>query len=593
MDESQCVVQHVGCNVDQNHDMLIEEAHELQRFLSQRIEMAQGQGGSIILPNLHELHSRFSKDTSIFVGARKNVEMDSIEFLFLDAQCMSKVAGVGLHQALVTVKNDNDVKLEALSESAWESLLASMFMKVQDLGAFELIGFRMPKMEEDNIKTMSSPLPSKDVAKQFGVGLKDFQGNHFITMNKREQDNMFFPVIWEVAKEYKAFKQGDPHVTKRPSGVGSSTGASSASGASSSGSSQQGKEEGKSVQSWSLWKPSTWWEYGKGDEKDDEGKPPGGDPPPNYGPSSEPEMVPRKYTVEVYLEAGRKFRIAREIPHQIKTASMKPDLTIVFSRDKTGAKFLDVTTRTQCNLGCDADTEHYFGWFQDDIKISFVGSSPECGGTKLKDFMANVQKGEKGGLTKETTNITSGGSTSVANLESRGMFGQGMIAGSGMQVQGREDTTNTVGQNSSRADTEEIIGVKQIEGFNVHNYNFEEDLIYKFCIPTGIKNSNNPMRFSRYKHTLTPIIVGNWDVSKENAFEAANYTFKVERHLFHIEQGAITFGRGCPQDYVLEMFINLAMTHLDGLRSDKTIEIHQRKFVGNFVERAIQVFPVQ
>jgi hypothetical protein len=131
--------------------------------------------------------------------------------------------------------------------------------------------------------------------------------------------------------------------------------------------------------------------------------------------------------------------------------------------------------------------------------------------------------------------------------------------------------------------------VKQIGGFNVHNRNVEEDLIYKFCIPTGIKNSNDPMRFLRYSDTFTPTIVGNWDVSKKNAFEAANYTFKVERHLFHIEQGAVTFGRGHLQDYVLEMFINLAMTHLDGLRSDETIEIHDRSFVGP----AIQVFPVQ
>jgi hypothetical protein len=585
MDERQCVVQHVGCNVDQEHDMLTEEAHKLQTFLRQNIEMDQRCGSSTIFPNLHELHSKFLKDASIFVGVRENVEVDSIEFLFLDAQCMSKVVGVGLHQALVTVTNDNDVKVEALSESAWESLLVSMFMKVEDSGGFELIGFRMPKMEEDNIKSMSLPLPSKDVAKQFGVGLKDFHGNHFITMNMREE-NMFFPVIWEVTKEYKALKEGDPHVTKRPSGVGSSTGAS---GASSSGSSEQGKEEGKSVRSWSLQKSSNWWEYGKGDEKDDEGKPPGGDPPPNSGPSSEPEMVPRTYTVKVYPEAGRKFCDAREIPPEIKTASMKPKLTIVFFRDKTGDKFLNVTTQTQCNLGCDADTKHYFGWFQDDIKISFRGSSLECEGTELKDFSASVQGGEKGELTKETTNITLGGSTSVANLESRGMFGQGMIAGFGMQVQVREVTTNTFGQNSSRADTEEIVGVKQIEGFNVHNHNFEEDLIYKFCIPTRIRNSNDPMRFLRYKDTFTPIIVGKWDVSKENAFEAANYIFKVERHLVHIEQDAVTLGRGCPQDYVLEMFINLAMTHLDGLRSDKTIEIRERSFVGP----AIQVFPVQ
>jgi hypothetical protein len=47
-----------------------------------------------------------------------------------------------------------------------------------------------------------------------------------------------------VAEVYKAFKEGDPHVTKRPSGVGPPIGVA---GASSSGSNQQGKEEGKSV----------------------------------------------------------------------------------------------------------------------------------------------------------------------------------------------------------------------------------------------------------------------------------------------------------------------------------------------------------
>jgi hypothetical protein len=111
---------------------------------------------------------------------------------------------------------------------------------------------------------------------------------------------------------------------------------------------------------------------------------------------------------KVYPKAGCKFFDAKKIPHLIKTASMKPKLTIVFSRSKTGAKFLNVTTQTQCNLGCDVDTEHYFGWFQNDIKISFEGSLPECEGAELKDFIAKVQTGEEGKLTKQTTNITLG-----------------------------------------------------------------------------------------------------------------------------------------------------------------------------------------
>jgi hypothetical protein len=580
MDVRQFVVLHVG-NVDQDHDMLVEEAHKLQAFLCQNNEMAQGHGGSIILPNLHELHSKFLEDTSVFAGARKNVEMDSIEFLFLDAQCMSKVVGVGLHQALVTVTSANDVKVEALSESAWKCSLASMFKEVQDLGAFELIGFKMPEMEVDNIQTMN--LAGEEVAKQFGVGLKDLQGDHIITMNKKEESNMLFPIIWKVAEVYKAFKEGDPHVTKRPTGVESSTGAA---GASSSGSNQQGKEESKSVQSWSLLKPSTGREYGKGDEKDDEGKPPSGDPPPNSGPSGEPKMVPRTYTVKVYPEPGQSFHDS-EIPSQIRTASMNPKLMIVFFRDQTGAKFLDVTTQTQCNVGCDVDSEHYFGWFQDDINISFQGLSEECKEADLKSFFASAQKGEEGEFTREITTITLGQARSIANLESRRIVAQGMIAGSGMRVEGHEDTTDSLGENSSRADVEEIRGVKQIDGFNVHKRNFREDLIYKFCIPTSIKTSRDPMRFLRYHDTFTPIIVGSWDVSKDNPFESAPYQFKVKRYLFEIEQGEVTFGRRCQQDYMLSMFINLAMTHLNGLHSDETIEIRQRHFVGP----GIHVFP--
>jgi hypothetical protein len=100
------------------------------------------------------------------------------------------------------------VKVEALSESVWKSLLASMFKEVQDSGAFELIGVKMPKMEVDNIQTMSLP-SAEPVAKQFGVSLKDFQGDYIVTMKRKEESNMFFPVILKVAEVYKALKEGD------------------------------------------------------------------------------------------------------------------------------------------------------------------------------------------------------------------------------------------------------------------------------------------------------------------------------------------------------------------------------------------------
>jgi hypothetical protein len=574
MDQLQCFVTHVD-NVDQDGDLLLGEAYKLQAYFHQKIGMAQSHGGSTIFPNLHELHSKFLKDKFVFAAARENVEMDSIEFLFLDAQCMSKVVGVGLHQSLVTVTNANDVKVETLSESAWESSLASVFMKFPNLGAFELISIKLPKMEMDNFQSMS--LSAEQVAKQFGVCLKDFHGDHFIMVNEKEQNNMFFPLIWKVAKEYKAFKQANLHVTKQPSEGGSSTGASS------SGSIQQGKKEGESVQGRSIFKLATWWKWGKGDEKNDGDKPPGRDPPPDSGPSSEPETVPPIFTVNVYPEAGRRFCDAAEIPPQIRTASIKPKMRIEFFRDKSSSKFLRVTTQTQCNLGQFA-TQNDFGWFQDDIQISFKGTLPECRGTRLECSTASDLNNNEGETIKDTTNYTLEESTSFAHLESSGASGQVLVAGSGGQVQHHQDTTKTSGGRSSMTCTQEE-NVKQIEGFIVCKFDFEEDLIYKFCIPKSIKNSKDPVRLLRYCHSITPKTVGTWCVSEENNSITAPFTFSVERSLKSSEGNC---GGGRLQDYVLVMYINLAMTHLDGLRSNKSITLEKQNLEEPGV---IHVFP--
>jgi hypothetical protein len=278
---------------------------------------------------------------------------------------------------------------------------------------------------------------------------------------------MFFPVILKVAEVYKALKDGDPHVTKRASGVGSSTGASRDS---LGGSSQQGKEEGESRQGWSLLKSSNLHKEGKGDEKEDKRKPPGGDPPPDSGPSSEPEMGLHKYTMKVYPKAKCELHDARRIPLDIKQQIMTTSissiiLTIVFSRNKEKEKFLDVTTQAQCNLGYDAVNPTYFGWFQDDIMISFQGKSEECERTVLTQSTTTNQKGEEGTTTKVTTNITSGEDRGLAIQKSWRINFKAMFGG-----EVGESSTKNVANNFSMADTEET-NVKQIEGFNVHESN--------------------------------------------------------------------------------------------------------------------------
>ncbi len=136
--------------------------------------------------------------------------------------------------------------------------------------------------------------------------------------------------------------------------------------------------------------------------------------------------------MNVYLEVECRFCDATEIPPQIRTTSIKPRMRIQFFLDKTLSKFLRVTTQTQCNLGPFA-TQNDFGWFQDDIQISFKGTLPKCTGTKLECSIASDVNNNARETIKDTTNYTSEESTSFAHLESSGALGQVLVASFGAQ----------------------------------------------------------------------------------------------------------------------------------------------------------------
>jgi hypothetical protein len=127
---------------------------------------------------------------------------------------------------------------------------------------------------------------------------------------------------------------------------------------------------------------------------------------------------------------------------------------IVFFENKIGVKFLDVTTQTQCNLGHDAHGEHYFGRFEDDMEISFEGTSTKCKGTTLKDFSATNKKGEEGIATRKTINIISWEGKSIANQDSKGMKLLSKLGGFGMEGDVSESKTKNVVRNFLRANTQ-------------------------------------------------------------------------------------------------------------------------------------------
>jgi hypothetical protein len=100
-------------------------------------------------------------------------------------------------------------------------------------------------------------------------------------------------------------------------------------------------------------------------------------------------------------------------------------------------------------------------------------------------------------------------------------------------------------RNFSRAQTQEIPNVQQIDGSNVHQHNFGNELIYNFCIPLDIRNSNNLVRILRYCNNFTPKVVGKWSVPMQSDLDSTPFTFKVERLLFPIKLSEVNFGTGC------------------------------------------------
>jgi len=138
-----------------------------------------------------------------------------------------------------------------------------------------------------------------------------------------------------------------------------------------------------------------------------------------------------------------------------------------------------------------------------------------------------------------------GEATNVADQHGKSIHGSVVIPALGVQPGFSENKRKSVERNISRTDFEERTGVKQIDGFNINPMNLGRYLIFLFCIPTSMMNNDNLPGLKRYRNTFTPKILGHWDLAKEIEDVFANYSFKVERHLFHMKENAFIAEGGC------------------------------------------------
>jgi hypothetical protein len=249
-----------------------------------------------------------------------------------------------------------------------------------------------------------------------------------------------------------------------------------------------------------------------------------------------------------------------------------PVIEIEFLQEGSDEKSITVTTKTQCNLGTDGGGKqrgvNLFSCYQNNIEISFTGNDQEV---HLQSSSASAQD-DSLIETKLIINKALMASTSSSQEESRGAGGQIRIAGSGVQGQIDIKATETQGGNLTIANTQEIGGIKQIQGFIVHRCCRENDLVFKFCLPESSTQSGIDLQsLLQCDDTFEPKVTGKWIVwSKE---QHAGYVFKVSRDLYRLRSSKLHQDetKRLMQDYRLLMFVNLAMTHLDRYNTNQNV----------------------
>ncbi|CAM6064322.1 unnamed protein product [Sphagnum tenellum] len=553
------------------------EEENLQKSL-QHMLIGLQRHGEVAATNLRQFHADCMGD-SIFVPTREVAE--GVEFLFSDTQCMSRVVGVGLERAKVLVTRGYEVGVMQLSEIDWKISWDKVFSQVKDSESSELVVIKMPKLQGGHVKSMS--LPAEDISRKFGVSLKDFPKTHVITLNcKEEQSGQFFPLVWKVVDEYRNLKCGSTCATTKQT---PGTGSAESPNASSSESIQQSTSGGEPnfSQSPSL----TRQEENMDDDADDDNSLPPEDPlPPD--PSSAPnDMRNRRLKVSIFPGAGGSFhdpdtkQLVWQTPFR-QVATIMPVIEIEFLQEGVDRRFITVTTKTQCNLGTDGGPKwrgvNLFSWYQDNIKISFKGKDQQ---TQLLSSSASAQD-DSLIETKLTINKALMASTSSSQEESRGAGGQIHVAGSGIQGQIDIKAMETQGGNITIANTQEIGGIKQIQGFIVHPRCRENDLVFNFRLPSRLMPGSSTQSgvdlqsLSQCNDTFEPKVTGKWIVWSEE--QHACYVFKVRRDLHRYCSFRLNLDemKWLMQDYKLLMFVNLAMTHLDRYDTNDHVRLTER-----------------
>ncbi len=503
------------------------------------------------------------ENDSIFTMGRKGKfeGADSIEFLFKQAEDMSKVVGVGLQWSKVVVTKQFGVVVKHIGEHLWSDLWKETSFSPMRI----LIPKPPPKLSMHNLT------PEKS-SKRFGVGLvgSGLESSCVYVEDNQKQTGEMFPFIFELAERMGLSENAKDSNFQHPSGISSEAmegekndhggplletmegGGETDQG----GTSSEPMDVGESSQGGNSGEPMEGVESGQG------------------GPSSGPTEVggqrdqqsstfqlrfeslqakgpqdsneDKSLTVIVIPEVGGTFYEGLSNQQvqpdcRIKGAAITPWLKFKFEI-LGGERKITTTTQTACDLGggqLQLHEDWNLGYYHDNITISLtcvdrqaVQVSP--GTVVAMDVM------------KRTMTETFTGSTSRANQVSNqtSVQVQMPVVPIGIQAQGTLDVTDTITDSRALAVTIESSDT-QFAGFNVNQTGHAGSLAFNFLYPEEIVHvmvrGQRQFINAGISKILWPSIIGKWiPLDRE---EARFYSFETYR-TFHSKLEDVTCKEG-------------------------------------------------
>ncbi|CAK9277910.1 unnamed protein product [Sphagnum jensenii] len=525
------------------------------------------------VPNLPTMSS-----SSTMVAGRKNNE-GNVELLFENAEIMSQVVGVGLEWAKVVITKKLDVEVRHIGEHAWQDLSAIFKMAGQVHGDFELMNISLPEVQTQDQRPSNILL--EDLTERFGVGLtsSDVISVYMEDQVGQSNDEGFAPLVLNLAE---CMGVEEANVTKRrpvSGGEGESSKGAAGGGSSKEASTgtqdppQDPPEDPPQDPAWNP--PDDHDQDPPNDPADDPPDDPAEDPPDDTAEDPPEPLGNKVHVVTIFPGPG----YVDQGPHvlqqdnPINKASIVPILRFEFAL-RGNHKKITTTLRTQCNLGKGGGlngTPSNLGYFQDNITISL---------TCEKERAATLSSSKVEAVKVAKRTITNNNSTSLARE------GSGQVAVFGFQVGGCYGGTTETGY--STADEMEIEWLDG--GFCVHLIELAQSLDYKFSYPKVMKDiiadhhlGQRDLLDLKIGDTVRPTIIGEWDALDES--RKCKYNFETTRDITSIKDLRQSHGSGeelqyIPQQYVVPLWVNHAMTHI--LHGDDTIQApgRVRKVIG-------------